>query len=121
MNLVKNILKYNGNLIKDVKMGNLINVMHNFNLIFGDKIECINSIYDLPIIYTNCNQYWYRHKLIHRNDDKPALILYTGSKSWYQYGELHRDKLPAVKNYNGYEYMYHYGHLIKYQNCDFDL
>lgn len=33
MNILKNILQYNGNLIKDLKIGKYLNVIHSCNII----------------------------------------------------------------------------------------
>jgi hypothetical protein len=58
-----------------------------------DKIDIQNyftrkEINDLLTIYTLCGK-------IHRNNDKPALILSNSRMCWYQHGKLHRDKRPA--------------------------
>ena len=38
---------------------------------------------------------WYKHGLIHRENDLPAIINKNGSEEWYQGGLRHRDNGPA--------------------------
>lgn len=110
MNLFKNILRYNGHLIKELKFGNSISVLHNCNkkeYILDNKFS--NSIYDVPMI-RNKHKCWLKYGLSHRENDQPALINLNGDVEWYFYGKLHRDNdEPAMIYANGNKYWYENG------------
>jgi antitoxin component YwqK of YwqJK toxin-antitoxin module len=44
-------------------------------------------------VYVNSenDMLWYKDGLLHRDDDKPAIIYVGGDKLWFQNGKLHRD------------------------------
>ena len=57
---------------------------------------------------------WYQNGERHRDNDQPALIYADGSKCWYQNGKQHRDNdQPAVILADGSKYWYQNGELIK--------
>lgn len=48
-----------------------------------------------------------QNSLLHRDNDKPAIIYKDGSKGWYQNGLLHRDgDKPAIEYVNGDKHWY---------------
>lgn len=60
----------------------------------------VHSIYDEPAIEYQNRKVWYYAGLIHRDDDKPAIVekYYNGlSNNWYKNGKRHRDdNKPAL-------------------------
>ena len=64
-----------------------------------------------PIIDEFGNQRWYNcYGLLHRDNDKPAVIWNDGTKYWYQNDKRHRDNdKPAYINKNGDKYWYNKG------------
>ncbi len=49
------------------------------------------------IIYPDSSQEWYINGKRHRDNDKPAIIYPDSSQEWYINGKRHRDNdLPAV-------------------------
>lgn len=73
---------------------------------------------DLPaILYPDGRQDYYKYGKLHRDNDLPAIIYDiddNASKEWYQNGLLHRDNnLPARIRYDGSQYWYHHGELIR--------
>ncbi len=61
-------------------------------LIYGSS-TCTSSY---PTIEP-CTQVWCTTRLIHRDDDKPAIIRADGTRIWVRNGEIHRDgDLPAL-------------------------
>jgi hypothetical protein len=85
-----------------MKLSQYIN-FDNYMGIYNSKLE-IYEWYDL-------------NKKIHRNNDKPAAILYNGTKFWYRHGLTHRDSdKPAVMGNDGYRW-YKNGKLHR----DYDL
>ena len=38
---------------------------------------------------------------LHRDNDKPTVIMFDGTKRWYQNDKLHRVDGPALEKYNG--------------------
>ena len=54
-----------------------------------------------PIIDSNGTKRWYNN-LLHRDNDKPAIIYPDSSQEWYINGKRHRDNdLPAVIHPDG--------------------
>jgi hypothetical protein len=54
------------------------------------------------IISSSGSQYWYLHRMLHREGDKPAVIWANGSQYWYLNGELHREgDKPAIVRADG--------------------
>jgi antitoxin component YwqK of YwqJK toxin-antitoxin module len=66
------------------------------------------------VILANGTQYWFRNGEIHRDNDLPAVIRASGTKEWYQHGELHRDNgKPAIVYGDGTKEWYKNGEFIK--------
>jgi hypothetical protein len=64
-----------------------------------------HSVCDLPVIFSNGDQAWYKEGEVHRDGDLPAIILSNGDQYWYKEGEVHRDgDLPAIIRSNGNQY-----------------
>jgi hypothetical protein len=47
------------------------------------------------VVYTNGEQYWYKHGVIHR-EGGPAIIKSDGTEEWICNGRLHREGGPAA-------------------------
>jgi hypothetical protein len=47
--------------------------------------------------------YWSKNEKTHRDNDKPAIFWFTGSRHWYKNGKLHRSNKPAIIWFNGTE------------------
>jgi hypothetical protein len=45
--------------------------------------------------------YWYRQNVIHRDNDRPAIVRYDNTQEWYTDGARHRLDRPAVIWANG--------------------
>ena len=55
---------------------------------------------------------WYKNGLMHRDNDKPAVIFPNNTKAWYKNGKIHRDgDKPAVMGVNGTKMWYKNGLL----------
>jgi len=67
----------------------------------GTKI--VHRDNDLPaIIYADGAESWYQNNNLHRENDLPAVIRKSGEQLWYQNNKLHREKdFPAIINPNG--------------------
>ena len=65
-------------------------------------------------ITTDKNSTTYRcNRVIHRDNDQPAVIRANGTKFWYQHGNLHRDNdQPAVIYADGYKAWYINGNRV---------
>jgi hypothetical protein len=71
-------------------------------------------------VIKNRYKYWYRERLLHRDNDQPAVIHSTGEQFWYQNGFLHRDNGPAAIYENGIVLeWYRYGQYITGSSTDF--
>jgi hypothetical protein len=56
-----------------------------------------HSIYDEPSRVENGFREWHYNGILHRTDDKPAMIYSNGLMVWYKNGMIHRDgDKPAV-------------------------
>lgn len=57
---------------------------------------------DKPAVISEHALEWYQNGVLHRKNDKPALVLDTGFREWYKNGQLHRDHdRPAlIANYS---------------------
>jgi alpha-N-acetylglucosamine transferase len=56
------------------------------------------------------NLLWYKDGLLHRDNDKLAVIYISGTQIWYRNGKTHRDNdLPAVIYINGDKHWYNDG------------
>ena len=45
---------------------------------------------------------WYKDRLLHRDDDLPAIMWANGDRFWYQNGKIFRcGNLPAIERNNG--------------------
>ena len=76
----------------------LCNKLHNVD---GPAIE-----------YLHGTREWYKHGLLHRDDDLPAVEFLNGTKHWYQNSKCHRDgDLPAIEYVSGSKYWYKNGEL----------
>ena len=65
----------------------------------NDKLHSIDGF---PALITQKGtQIWYKHGLVHRENDLPAMIRLDGEKSWYKNDKLHRLNDPAVMYPNG--------------------
>lgn len=53
---------------------------------------------DLPALISDVTEKWYQNGLLHRDNDQPAVINFEPNyKQWYQYDKLHRDNdQPAI-------------------------
>jgi hypothetical protein len=82
---------------------------------FWYKNGVIHRDNDKPaIINSDGAQYWYQNGRIHRNNNLPAIILPSGSQHWYQNGKAHRDNdLPAIIFSNGDQHWYQNGFRYK--------
>lgn len=61
--------------------------------LFGEE----HSIYDKPSRVENGHKKWHYKGILHRNNDKPAIIYSDGHMVWYKNGMVHRDDdNPAV-------------------------
>jgi hypothetical protein len=73
-----------------------------------------HSFNDQPALIWSGSKYWYQHGNLHRDNDQPAHIGSYGSKSWYQHGNLHRDNdQPVIINSDGTKQWYQHGKRIK--------
>jgi len=54
---------------------------------------------------------WFRHGVIHRDGDEPAIIYEDGEKHWYKDGKLHREGAPAITDPHGAESWFVKGEL----------
>ena len=53
---------------------------------------------------------WFKNYRSHRDNDKPAIIWFTGSRHWYKNGKLHRDNdQPAIIWPDGSRFWYKNG------------
>jgi len=70
---------------------------------------------DQPICetYNSGNKSWYLYGQLHR-EDGPAIKYANGSKAWYFHDQRHRTDGPAIERVNGEKYWYYQGELI---NC----
>ncbi len=60
---------------------------------------------DLPaIIYADGTQEWYINEKRHRENDLPAIINADGYQAWFINGQRHRLYAPAIINYNKEKY-----------------
>lgn len=76
---------------------------------FSDDIP---SDYTGQVICPNGTVEWYQDGLLHRDNDKPAVINADGTKAHYQKGLIHRDgDKPAVIGGNGLLEYRRFGHL----------
>lgn len=53
------------------------------------------------LLFPDGTQTWYRHGVIHRDDDLPAHECKNGDKAWYKDGLLHREGKPAIEYADG--------------------
>lgn len=66
------------------------------------------------IIYPNGTKWWYQHGYVHRDNDKPAVTVSNGKKVWYQNDNRHRDNdQPAVIHADGTKEWWLDGKFIK--------
>ena len=93
---------------------NIINACFNENInaiinnVFGvNNITFHDWIYDrvgkvYAIMESDNSILWYKGKLVHRDNDLPALICENGTKVWYKNNKRHRNNnKPAVIYTNG--------------------
>lgn len=86
----------------------------------GIKIWCekgrISRGHGLPAWHMLTTTYsmkmWYRHGVLHRDGDLPAIESSDGSCTWYREGRVHRDKGPALIYTNGTVEYWHYGKKV---------
>lgn len=78
-------------------------VDHTGMIIWFTENKLIHRDNDLPaIIEANGSQAWFKNGFRHRDNDKPAMIRINGVKEWYKDGARHRaGNQPAVVYPNG--------------------
>ena len=64
------------------------------------------------VVKTSKETSHYYRGVLHRDDDKPAVIWSNGTRMWYQCGKLHRNGYkPAIIFSDGTKIWYRYGKL----------
>lgn len=77
----------------------IVNIKEGHFQIQTSILGIIHSLNDEPAIEYMNRKVWYYGGLIHRDDDKPALIIENNigiTNSWYKNGKRHRDDKPAM-------------------------
>lgn len=86
-------------------------------IMMGDKLwhKCgvLHRDNDKPaIILDNGDKFWYSNGKHHRGGDEPAKVFVNGKKEWYKNDKLHRDNgKPAVEYNDGRTLWYENGKL----------
>ena len=56
--------------------------------------------HDKPaVVLADGDMFWYQHGRLHRDNNEPAVIYADGTKSWYQHGKLIRRGIPQPVNH----------------------
>lgn len=94
----------------------IIHIKNGYSQIQTSILGIIHSLNDEPAIEYSNKKLWYYGGLIHRDDDKPAIIMKNSngiSNSWYKNGKKHRENKPALICSSGCVHYYNNG---KYYN-----
>lgn len=91
---------------------NNISKYFNYDFLLNNNTFCryeIMSKCRLRIRISFLGTFYFRKGKIHRDKNKPAIMLIDGSTYYYKYGKKHSLKYPAVKKNNGALLWYRYG------------
>jgi len=84
---------------------------------FWYKHGILNRDNDLPAVIFNGTQYWFKNGKRHRDNGLPSVIYISGTKAWYKNNKLHRDNdLPAIIYHDGIQAWYKNGKLHRDNN-----
>jgi hypothetical protein len=91
-------------------------VVKQYNIIcHGVDPKCYHSNLTFNITNDNLDTgdlFWHYNGILHRDNDKPAIIRGHGVKEWWRHGKQHRDgDQPAIIYDTGDQYWYIDGHL----------
>lgn len=68
---------------------------HENHTFLDETLSVRHSFDDQPAVTMMGVSIWYFNGVIHRGDDKPALMSRDGTKEWWVMGKMHRPNGPA--------------------------
>ena len=83
----------------------------NGDKFWHDAHEYLHRENDLPaVIFTSGSKSWWIHGIRHRENDQPAIEYWNGDKQWYVNGKHHRENdQPAIKDIDGHKEWWYNG------------
>ena len=86
--------------------GEYLHVSNGSKFYYKDKsYKILHRENNLPAIeYTNGAKHWCVNNKLHRENDLPAIEYADGNKEWWLNGFLHRESGPALEFANGKKY-----------------